>query len=79
MSFQLLIDKDLFKFLHWNCDLLLFKNYHAPVDLTLKNLFGFKISKLLRSNINTNILFEEKVSKHLQLENLISIGFNFHL
>jgi hypothetical protein len=79
MSFHLLIDKDLLKFLHWNCDLLLFKNYHSAVDVTIKNLFGLKITKFLGSSISTKILFEEKTSKHLQFENLVSFGFTFHL
>ena len=79
MTFQMLIDKDLSKNLHWNCDLLLFKNYHAPVDLTFRNNIGLKINKYLKTSMSTKILYEEKLSKHLQFENLISIGFTIRL
>ena len=79
MSFQLQIDKDLCNFLHWNFDLLLFKNYQMPIDMTFKNLFGIKINKFLKTSLSTKILYEEKLNKHLQFENLLSIGFNIHL
>jgi len=78
-TFQLLIDKDIFKKIHWNCDLALFKNYNSPIDLTFKNLFGLKINKFLTTNFQTRIFYEEKLSKHFQFENLLSIGFFFHL
>ena len=79
MVFHLLIDKDLFAILYWNCDLLLFKNYNRPIDMTLKNLFGLKINKFLKTSLSTKILYEEKLSRHLQVENLLSIGFYIHL
>jgi hypothetical protein len=78
-TFQLLIDKYIFKKLHWNCDLALFKNYNSPVDLTFKNMFGLKINKFLTTNLQTRIFYEEKLSKHFQFENLLSIGFCYHL
>lgn len=76
---QLLIEKDIFKKLHWNCDLALFKNYNSTVDLTFKNTFGLKINKFLTTNLQTRIFYEEKLSKHFQFENLLSIGFYYHL
>jgi hypothetical protein len=79
MMFQLLIDKDLVNSLHWKCDLSLFKNYNAPVDFSLKSLFGFKINKYLKTSLSTKILYEEKLSRQLQMENLLSIGFYIHL
>jgi hypothetical protein len=79
LTFQLLIDKDIFRKLHWNCDLLLFKNYNLPVDLALKNLFGLAINKFLKASIQTRIFYEEKQCKNLQIENLLSVGFYFHL
>lgn len=79
LSFQLLIDKDLFSRVHWNCDLLLFKNYQKPVDLTLRNNFTVKISKFLQASVQTRILYEEAVCKSLQIENVVSLGFYFHL
>ncbi len=79
LSFQLLIDKDLLSRVHWNCDLLLFKNYQKPVDLTLRNNFTIKISKFLQASVQTRILYEEAVCKSLQIENVVSLGFYFHL
>jgi hypothetical protein len=78
-TFQLLIDKDIFRIFHWDCDLLLFKNYDAPVDLTFKNLLGFRINKFLKASLQTRICYEEKLCKHLQFENLLSVGVYFHL
>jgi hypothetical protein len=79
LSFQLLIEKDIFRILHWDCDLLLFKNYHSPVDLAFKNIFGIRINQFLKATIQTRIFYEEKLCKHLQFENLIAIGLNLHL
>lgn len=79
LALQLLIDKDLFRRVHWNCDILVFKNYLKPVDLTLKNIFTVTINKFLQTNIQTRIFYEEEVSRSLQLENLVSLGFYFNL
>lgn len=76
LSLQLLIDKRLMKFLHWNCDLLLFRKHDRQVDLTMKNLFAIRIAKYLRVSIQTRLFYEEEVSRNLQVENLISAGFN---
>ena len=62
----------------WNCDLLFFKNYKKPVDMTLRNLFGIRINKFLKTTVQTRILYEKKIIDHLQVENMISIGFYFH-
>jgi hypothetical protein len=79
VAFQLLIDKEILKKLHWNCDLALFKNYNSPVDFAFKNLFCLKINRFLTTNLQTRIFYEEKLSKHFQFENLLSIGFYYHL
>jgi hypothetical protein len=78
-TFQLLIDKDIFRILHWDCDLLLFKNYNSPVDLACRNLFGLRINKFLKATLQTRIFYEEKLCKHLQFENLLSVGLYLHL
>lgn len=79
LSLQFLVNKEFLKRVHWDCDLLLFKNYNTPVDLNLKNLIGIRINKFLKTSIQTRVFYEEKVSKNLQLENLVSLGFFFHL
>ena len=79
LSFQVMIDKDLLKMLHWNFDLLLFKNYNSAADLALKNLFAVRINKFLKTSFQTRIFYEEKLSKHLRFENILSVGFNLHL
>ena len=73
LSFQLLIDRDVTKTFHWNCDLLLFKNYNTSIDMTLKNSFGLRINRFLKTSMSTKILYEENLSKHLQFENLLSV------
>ena len=78
-TFQLLIDRDIFRIIHWDCDLLLFKNYNSPVDLALKNLFGLRINKFLKVTLQTRIFYEEKLCKYFQFENLLAVGFYFHL
>jgi hypothetical protein len=79
LSLQFLADRDLFRRVHWNCDLLFFKNYHAPVDVAFRNLVGIRINSFLKASIQTRVFYEEKISKNLQLENMVSIGFYFHL
>jgi len=78
-TFQLLIDKDIFRILHWDCDLRLFKNYNSPVDLAFMNLLGLRINKFLKASLQTRIFYEEKLCKHLQFENLLSLGLYLHL
>jgi len=75
LSLQFLADKEFLKRIRWNCDLLVFKNYTSPVDVTLKNNFGFRINRFLKASIQTRIFYEEAVSRSIQLENLIIFGF----
>jgi len=79
LSLQFLADKEFFKRIRWNCDLLVFKNYTAPVDVTLKNNFGIRINRFLKASIQTRIFYEETVSRSIQLENLVTFGFYVHL
>jgi len=79
ISMHLLVDKTFGCWGNWSCDVLVFKNYNKPIDLMLKNRIGFKINKLIQATIQTKIIYEENVSKSVQLENLISLGFNIHL
>jgi hypothetical protein len=79
LSLQLLVDKKFSGRVKWNCDLLVFKNYNAPVDVTLKNNFGFRINSFLKAGIQTRILYEEMVSRSIQFENLVTFGVYFHL
>jgi hypothetical protein len=79
LSLRFLIDKDLFNKVHWNCDILLFKNYLSPVDFSLKNFICFNLNKYIKTSIQTRILYEEKINKNLQLENNVNIGLSIHL
>jgi hypothetical protein len=79
LSLQFLADKEFFKRIRWNCDLLVFKNYTSPVDVTLKNNFGIRINRFLKASIQTRIFYEETVSHSIQLENLVTFGFYVHL
>ncbi len=75
LTFHLLIDKAFLTRFHWDCDLLLFKDYHQPVDMTLKSLLAVRITRFLKTSIQTRLYFEREVSSALQIENLISVGF----
>ncbi len=79
LSLQFLVNTELLSRLHWDCDLLLFKNYKSPVDLTFRNLIEFRINKFLKLSNQTRMLYEEKVSRSIQVENIVCIGFYFHL
>ena len=76
LTLQIMIDKDILKFVHWNCDFLAFKNYQKPIDVSLKNQIGLKISRLFKGNIQTRLNYNESVSRNLQLENTITAGFS---
>jgi hypothetical protein len=78
-AFQLQVDRDLLPKLHWNCEIQLFRNYMKPVDMTVKNIFGLRINRYLRTNLQTRLFYQEEVSHKLQVENLLSFGFYFHL
>lgn len=75
LSLHLMVDKKFPGRVHWTCDALVFKNYKQPIDITIKNLIGIRINKFLKTTIQTRLLYEEQVSKCLQVENLITIGF----
>ena len=79
LSMHILIDRVISNRVHWNCDVLMFKNYKKPVDVVMNNLVGIRINKFLKTSIQTHLLYESAVSKHLQIENMISLGFCFNL
>jgi hypothetical protein len=79
LSLHVLIDHDLSERIHWSSDVLLFKNYLKPVDLVLDNQVGIRINKFLKTSIKTQISYESEVSRNLQIENMISLGFYFSL
>lgn len=78
-TLQVLIDRDLFPRVHWNCDLLLFKNPARPPDLSMRNYFGIKINRFLCAGIQTRLYYEAQLSPAIQLENLVSLGFSVSL
>ena len=77
LSMHMLVDHDFKSRVHWNCDLLVFKNYLKPVDLTLTSQVGIKINKFMKTNIRTHVSYESAVSKMLQVENLVTLGISF--
>ncbi len=79
LSLHLLIDRSVGKKIQWNCDLLLFKSDNMGMDLTFKNLFACKINRFLKTSLETRLFYDEDVSKQLRMENLLSLGFDFHL
>jgi hypothetical protein len=78
-SLHLLIDRMIGKKFHWDCDLLLFKADKSAVDMTMKSLFAYKINSFLKTSLQTRLFYDEDVSRKLQMENLLSFGFDVHL
>ena len=79
LSLHLLVNRLIGKKLQWDCDLLLFKADKSAVDMTLKNLFAYRINRFLKTSLQTRLFYDEDVSRKLQIENLLSFGFDFHL
>ena len=79
LSLQLQIDKELLKKLHWKCDLKIFKNYLSPADLSLNNIFSYNLNRFISVTFRTFISYERAVSKKIQMENHINIGFSLQL
>ena len=77
LNMHLLIDHEFKPRIHWNCDVLMFQNYHKPVDLVMNNLVGIKINKYLKTVIQTHLSYESAVCRNLQVENMISVGLSF--
>jgi hypothetical protein len=75
VSLRLQADRTFWKVLRWNCDLLLFKGYDKPADLNLKNLFEVRLASFIVISVQTRLLYEEDISRQLQVENLFSAGF----
>jgi len=78
-SLQMLVDKKVARWMNWNCDLMLFKANEAPIDMTVRNLFSFRITRFLKASMQTRVIYEQQVSRKLQLENMVSVGFSFSL
>jgi hypothetical protein len=75
LSFQFLLNRDFLRRFHVDCDLLLFRNYDARMDLRFRNFISLKISKFLKASLQTRMVYDEKSSRNLQVENLLCIGF----
>jgi len=42
-------------------------------------LFAYRINRFLKTSLQTKLFYDEDVSRQLKMENLLSIGFDFHL
>lgn len=76
---QVLVDQDFFKRIHWNCDLQLFKDQSKPPDVILKNRISVKITRIFKATMQTRLDYDEDVSRKVQVENLITVGFGIQL
>jgi len=74
ISLHLLIDHNIAKWLRWNCDLLVFKNMNLPPDISIRNNLAFRLAKHLRAAFQTRLFYEERISRKVQLENIVSVG-----
>ncbi len=79
VSMHLVVDHDFTGVIHWNCDLLLFKNYQKPVDLVMTSLVGIRFNRFLKANLRTHLSYDTDLSRKLQMDNMISAGFCFSL
>lgn len=75
LGLRLLIATRIFARIDWNSDIRVFKDWKCPIDLTVNNEFAMRLWKYLKIAMRTRIFYEKEVSKHLQLENLVSFGF----
>lgn len=76
-SCRILIERTFWKMLRWNCNLHLFKAFDKPADLNLKNQFELRPVKFLVISLQTNLLYEQDISRKLQVGNILSAGFMF--
>jgi hypothetical protein len=79
ISFQFIADRDVVKNLHWNCDLQLFKNYLSAVDFSLRNILSLKLARFIKTSLQTRILYDEKISRSVRMENQLNIGLSVTL
>lgn len=79
ISMLVTIDKNLTSSLKWTCEMILFKNYIKPVDITVKNLFEWRFGRNLSGSLQTRLFYEEAVSKKLQIDNIVTLGFGFRV
>jgi hypothetical protein len=79
LSLRVIISRDVTRILHWDSDLRLFKEFRAPVGLAFENSFRIRIFRFLTAGIRTRLYYEEKVSKKVEMENILSVGFSFRL
>ena len=79
LSFHMLVDREFADRFRWTCDLLVFRNYHKSADLSLKNILTARITGFLKITLQSKIVYERDISRHLQTESLISLGFGVGL
>lgn len=78
LSLNLLIDRNLGRWGHWNCDVNLFKEGDASVDLLVKNLLDISLTRFIQTTIQTKLVYDEDLQPFLQTENIITLGLNIH-
>ncbi len=78
-SLRLLIEKSFKEKIFWKCEVQLFKNTEKPIDVSVKSNLDIKLIRFVNTNIQTRLFFEPTQNRHLQIENMISFGFNFRL
>jgi hypothetical protein len=76
ISLRFQVDRKFWRVLRWTCDLLLFKAFDSPADLNLKNMFEIRLASFVVISVQTRLLYEEDMSRKLQVENMLSAGFS---
>lgn len=78
-SMLVTIDRNLTRTLKWTCEMILFKNYIKPADISVKNLFEWRFGRNLSGSLQTRLFYEEAVSKKLQIDNIVTLGFGIRV
>jgi hypothetical protein len=79
VSLLLTIDRNLAKRLKWTSEMMLFKNYIKPVDITVKSLLEWRFGRNLSGSLQTRLFYEKEITKKLQIDNIITLGFGIRL
>jgi len=78
-SLQFKAEKAWKSWFNWSCDIRLFKEMISPVDLSLQNNLSFRIGKFILPSVQTRMQYNARISRKVQLENLLSLGFRLAL
>ena len=66
----------LFGFLHWEADLRLYARLRKLPEMKFRNQFGWQLTRFLRFQTDTRLVYDPGISSKIQLENRLLLGFS---